>query len=95
MEEVGDGVRGKIGCPLTHGLTKEVILCPCTKQIDSTRTGGLLLTDLYKIFEIPDKAILDRGPQFASKAFQELGRLLGIKLTMSTAHHPQTDGATE
>jgi hypothetical protein len=39
--------------------------------------------------------ISDRGPQFASRVFKELGRLLGIKLTMSTAHHPQTDGATE
>jgi hypothetical protein len=27
--------------------------------------------------------------------FQELGKLLGIKLAMSTAYHPQTDGETE
>src|SRR5271154_1709645 len=39
--------------------------------------------------------ISDRGPQFASHAFKELGCLLKIKLNMSTAHHPQTDGATE
>ena len=34
-------------------------------------------------------------PQFASHAFRELGWLLGIKLNMGTAHHPQTDGAME
>ena len=37
----------------------------------------------------------DRGPQFASQVFREIGRLLGIKLIMSTAYHPQTDGETE
>ena len=42
-----------------------------------------------------DKIILDRGPQFASKAFVELLKLLGIKSAMSTAYHPQTDGTTE
>jgi hypothetical protein len=58
-------------------------------------TAKILLDSLYKRYGLPDKAISHRGPQFASHAFLELGRLLGIKLAMSTAHHPQTDGATE
>src|SRR5271155_892404 len=58
-------------------------------------TAKLLLNSLYKYYGLPDKAISDRGPQFASNAFRELGQLLGIKLAMSTAHHPQTDRATE
>jgi len=37
----------------------------------------------------------DRGPQFAARAFRELLKLLGIKSTLSTAYHPQTDGGTE
>jgi hypothetical protein len=37
----------------------------------------------------------DRGPQFAAKAFRELLKLLGIKSNLTTAYHPQTDGATE
>ena len=32
---------------------------------------------------------------FASKAFIELLKLLGIKSALSTAYHPQTDGTTE
>ena len=37
----------------------------------------------------------DRGPQFASRAFFELLKLLGIISALSTAYHPQTDGTTE
>ena len=78
-----------------HGSTKGVILEPCTKNIDAQGTADILLNSVYRRYGLPDKAISDRGPQFASHAFKELGRLLGIKLNMSTAHHPQTDGATE
>ena len=53
------------------------------------------MENLYKRFGLPDKIILDRGPQFASKTFIELLKLLGIKLALSMAYHPQTDGTTE
>ena len=78
-----------------HGSTKGVILEPCNKTIDVAGTGKILLDSLYRCYGLPDKAISDRGPQFTSHPFRELGQLLGIKLNMSTAHHPQTDGATE
>jgi hypothetical protein len=37
----------------------------------------------------------DREPQFAAKAFHKLLKLLGIKSNLTTAYHPQTDGATK
>ena len=42
-----------------------------------------------------DKIILDQGPQFAAKLFIELLKLLKIKSALTTAYHPQSDGATE
>jgi transposase InsO family protein len=78
-----------------QGLSKGVILLPCNKTITSEDTARLLLENLYKRFGLPDKIISDRGPQFASKAFVELLKLLGIKSALSTAYHPQTDGTTE
>jgi hypothetical protein len=78
-----------------QGLSKGVILVPCNKTLTSEGTARLLLENLYKRFGLPDKIISDRGPQFASKAFIELLKLLGIKSALSTAYHPQTDGTTE
>ena len=78
-----------------QGLSKGVILVPCNKTLTSEDTARLLLENLYKRFGLPDKIISDRGPQFASKAFTELLKLLGIKSALSTAYHPQTDGTTE
>ena len=78
-----------------RGLTKGVILIPTTKMLTTDGAGQLLLDNLYKRFGLPDKILSDRGPQFAAQAFQELLKLLGIKLKLTTAYHPQTDGATE
>jgi transposase InsO family protein len=39
--------------------------------------------------------ISDRDPRFAAHAFQKLLKLLNIKLNLTTAYHPQSDGATE
>ena len=77
-------------------FSKGLILIPCSKTLTSEETAQLLLENLYKQFGLPDKIIiLDRGPQFASKAFIELLKLLGIKSALSTAYHPQTDGTTD
>ena len=60
-----------------QGLTKGIILIPCSKTITTEETAQLLLENLYKCFGLPDKIISDWGPQFASKAFIELLKLLG------------------
>ena len=78
-----------------HGLTKGVIFIPCNKTIDSLGTARLYIDFVYKRFGLPSIIISDRGPQFASKAFQEMGKALGIDHRLSTAFHPQTDGQTE
>ena len=78
-----------------QGLSKGVILIPCTKTLTSEDMARLLLDNLYQRFRLPDKIISDQGPQFTSKAFTELLKLLGIKSALSMAYHPQTDGTTE
>jgi hypothetical protein len=78
-----------------RGLSKGVILCPCANTITWEGTVTLLHDNLFKRLGLPDKIISDRDPRFAAHAFQELLKLLNIKLNLTTAYHPQSDGATE
>jgi transposase InsO family protein len=78
-----------------QGFSKGVILCPCTKTITWEGAATLLHDNLFKRLGLPDKIILDRDPRFAAHAFQELLKLLNIKLNLTTAYHPQSDGATK
>jgi transposase InsO family protein len=78
-----------------RGNTKGAILIPTAKTLTQEGAGQLLLDNLYKLFSLPDEILSDQGPQFAEKAFHELLKLLGIKSNLTTAYHPQTDGATE
>ena len=78
-----------------HGLTKGVVLEPCNKDITSDDTAKLFLHRVFNRFGLPDKLISDRGPQFASRVFKDLCRLLHIDSALSTSYHPQTDGGTE
>ena len=80
---------------VNQGLTKGVILIPCSKMITAEQVATLLVDNLYKQFRLPNNIISNRGPQFASKSFRELLTLLGIKSVLSTAYHPQTDGTME
>jgi hypothetical protein len=78
-----------------RGNTKGAILIPTTKTLMQEGAGQLLLDNLYKRFGLPDKMLSDQGPQFPAKAFCKLLKLVGIKLNLTTAYHPQTNGATE
>ena len=44
---------------------------------------------------IPHAIVSDRGAQFTGQMWKDVCSSLGIQLKLSTAFHPQTDGATE
>ena len=78
-----------------HGLTKGVVLTPCSKTLTHEGAGNILLNHVYKRFGLPDSIISDRDPRFTAKSFQELLKLLGVKSKLTTAYHPQSDRTTE
>jgi hypothetical protein len=78
-----------------HGLTKGVILTPCSKPL-----MPMVLPNSFSIMYSNDldfmtPSSLIRGPQFASAFARELARILKYDVRLSTAYHPQTDGQTE
>ena len=78
-----------------RGLSKGVVLCPCVKTLTWEGAAILLRDNLFRRFGLPDEMISDRDPRFAAHAFQELLKLLNIRSNLTTAYHPQSDGATE
>jgi hypothetical protein len=48
-----------------------------------------------RLHRMPSKIVSDRDPRFVSTFWKQLMQLLGTKLGMSTAYHPQTDGQPE
>ncbi|XP_059098445.1 uncharacterized protein LOC131892638 [Tigriopus californicus] len=46
-------------------------------------------------FGVPDDVTSDRGAQFMSQLWAELGSLLGMELRRTTAYHPQCNGLVE
>ena len=80
---------------VNHGLTKGVILAPCSKTVDVNGIAQLFFDHVFKCFGLHDTLISDHGPQFASAFARELARILKYDVRLSTAYHPQTDGQTE
>jgi hypothetical protein len=63
--------------------------------IKAEGTALLFLKEVWKHHGTPWAVVSDRGPQFVTAFTCELYKLLGIKLAMSAAYHPQTDGQTK
>jgi hypothetical protein len=76
-------------------LTKHAHFIPTHTTINAEGTALLFLKEVWKHHGTPQVVVSDRGPQFITAFMRELYKLLGIKLAMSTAYHPQTDGHTE
>ena len=76
-------------------LSKRMHAIPTTAEVDALGLARLYRDHVWKHHGLPEEIISDRGPQFASKFTKELNRLLGIRTSLSTAYHPQTDGQTE
>ena len=76
-------------------LSKRPISIPCYQTCTAKDLATLYCVHVLRYFGPPDTIVSDRGPQFISAFWNELNSLLGTKLLLSTADHPQTDGQTE
>ena len=79
---------------VTDRLSKSIIVVPMkeTRAIDVAQT---LLEHIFQHHGLPTAIVSDRGTQFVSMLWTEVCRLVKITWRLSTAFHPETDGATE
>ncbi|SPC66394.1 related to pol protein [Ustilago sp. UG-2017b] len=76
-------------------LTKFAILAPTYKTVTAKQTAVLLHGHMVRLFGYPDHMVSDRGRQFISGAWKAFTEQMGVKHSLSTAYHPQTDGQME
>ena len=76
-------------------LTKYAIMVPFKETYKADQLAFILLDRLIRDYGIPKSITSDRDKLFISNYWKILIGQIGIKLRMSTAYHPQTDGQTE
>jgi hypothetical protein len=55
----------------------------------------LMFEHIYKIHRLPKSIISNCDSLFTSVFWKRLHELIGVKLKISSAYHPETDGGTE
>jgi len=66
-----------------------------TEEILVEGLARLFRDNMWKLHELPESVVSDRGPQFAVELTKELNKMLGIEIRLSMAFHSQTDEQTE
>nr|GEV53911.1 putative reverse transcriptase domain-containing protein [Tanacetum cinerariifolium] len=76
-------------------LTKSAHFLPIREDYKTEKLARIYINEIVARHGVPVSIISDRDGRFASHLWQALQEVLGTKLHMSTAYHPETDGQSE
>ena len=79
---------------VTDRLGKGVIFAPC-KDLSAETLADTFIREVFKHHGLPRAITSDRGSQLVKGLWQQACRHLKIDQRISTAYHPETDGAME
>jgi len=80
---------------LHRSFDSMVHVIPMRSSASASDVAWQFLDKVVKLHGFPKSIVSDRDPRFTSKFWRHLQRSSNTELLMSTAFHPQTDGATE
>ena len=95
IRELPDSKGYNAALMVVDHLSKWIHAIPTVTSLDFTGVAWLFLEHVWCHHRLPEEVISDCGPTFRSNFSCDLATLLGVKLTLSTSYHPQTDGQTE
>ncbi|KAE9054173.1 hypothetical protein PF010_g32652 [Phytophthora fragariae] len=72
-----------------------VHLAPVAAEVTADESAELFLDLVFRHHGLPESIVSDRDPRFTSAFWTRLFAVLGTRLLMSTAAHPETDAQTE
>ncbi|MBW0465632.1 hypothetical protein O181_005347 [Austropuccinia psidii MF-1] len=76
-------------------FSKSMRCLPCHKEDTAMYTALLFWKNIISTCGVPKFIISDRDPKFTSEFWTKLYDMIGIKISFSTAYHPQTDELAE
>jgi transposase InsO family protein len=76
-------------------FTKYAIYIPVTKTLDAVSLSNVFIRDYFKRFGLPKFIISDRDKLFTSNYWKQFTSSLKIKLNLTTAYRPQSNGQVE
>jgi len=79
---------------ITDRLSKGVILEACN-DMSAEWVAETFIRRFYRLHGLPTAIVSDRGTQFVGSLWKRVCQLLKVVRRVSTAYHPETDGATE
>ena len=95
MEGLPKSLKHDVVMVVVDRLTKYVHFIPLSHPNTAVKVATLFLNHIFKLHGLPISIVSDRDPMFTSRFWEELFRLQGVDLVMSSAYHPQFDGQTK
>ena len=79
----------------TDRLGSDIRIIPTSTSLTAEHLARLFFKEWYCENGLPLDIVSDRDKLFVSRFWKALHKLAGIKLKLSSAYHPQSDGASE
>ena len=76
-------------------LSKYAHFIPLAHPYSATTVAHTFFSEIVRLHGLPHSIVSDRDVVFTSRFWTELFRLSGVKLQMTSAYHPQSDGQSE
>jgi len=80
---------------ITDRLGADIRIIPTRCDITAEDLAVVFFDHWYCENGLPNSIVCDRDKLFVSRFWKALTRLTGVKLKMSSAYHPETDGSSE
>jgi len=93
--ELPESSRHDAVMTIMDSVSKKVHFVPTHTMVTAEGAARLFLHHVWKLHGLPKRVVSNRRPQFVASFTKELYKLLGIRLSSSTAWHPQTDRQME